>query len=89
LKESKGRGDYPIGILEGWNAGIMGLDFYFGLQIEECGIENSKSLPTGPGPDRTEGMAKGAAHAFLRDLRLVSLPGDLVVEASLSAGSAF
>jgi hypothetical protein len=47
LKESKGRGDYPIGILEGWNAGIMGLDFYFGLQIAECGIENSKSLPTG------------------------------------------
>jgi len=42
-KESKGRGDYPIGILEGWNAGIMGLDFYFGLQVAECGIENSKS----------------------------------------------
>jgi len=46
-KKSKGRGDCPIGILEGWNAGIMGLDFYFGLQIAECGIENSKSLPTG------------------------------------------
>jgi len=42
-KKSKGRGDYPIGILEGWNAGIMGLDFYFGLQIAECGIENLKS----------------------------------------------
>ncbi len=34
-KKSKGRGDYPIGILEGWSAGIMGLDFYFGLQIAE------------------------------------------------------
>ena len=43
LKKSRGRGDYPIGILEGWNAEIMGLDFYFGLQIAECGIENSKS----------------------------------------------
>lgn len=35
LKEKQGRGDYPIGILERWNAGIMGLDFYFGLQIAE------------------------------------------------------
>jgi len=40
-KKRKGRGDYPIGILEGWNAGIMCLDLDFGLQIAECGIENS------------------------------------------------
>jgi len=46
-KRNKGRGDNPIGVLEGWNAGITGLDFYFGLQVADCGIENSKSLPTG------------------------------------------
>jgi hypothetical protein len=46
-KRNKGRGDNPIGVLEGWNAGIMGLDFYFGLQIADCKIESSKSLPAG------------------------------------------
>jgi hypothetical protein len=36
-RRSKGRGDNSIGVLEGWNAGITGLDFYFGLQIAEWG----------------------------------------------------
>jgi len=37
-------GGYPIGILERWNAGIMGLDFNSGLQMRS---QNRKfEIPT-------------------------------------------
>jgi hypothetical protein len=31
FKSKQGRGDHPIGILQGWDVGIMGLDLGFGL----------------------------------------------------------